>query len=206
MNLKNGLLMSKNKGGCLMTLIEDKVLIGGIKQRILTVWTDLSNHILLIVHGGPGSPDRPLVCQYNSCLSERYNVICWDQRCSGLTYTRKRKKESLTTELMLSDLKEVVEFLLNKFGQKKLFLAGHSWGAYLGLWFASEYPQYIDYYIGTGQGISSRLDEVEKYKFVMGQATEKVQNRTVSRLLAFGKQGVELIHVITQRQAHLWEN
>ncbi len=166
---------------------EEKILIGGIKQSIFTMCTDKSNPILLIVHGGPGSPDRPLVRKYNSTLAKDFTVVCWDQRCSGLSYTKESKAQPLTVELMLSDLKEVIEYLLSEYGQEKLYLAGHSWGAYLGLWFASLYPDYLHYYIGTGQGISSKKDEIEKYDFVLSQARKRNDRRCVAKLSGYGK-------------------
>lgn len=166
---------------------KETIIIGGIKQNILTLYTNINNPILLILHGGPGSPDRPLVCEYNSELANNFTVVCWDQRCSGLSYTRESKLIPLTTELVLSDLKELVEYLLKKFDKEKLFLSGHSWGAYLGLWFASKYPEYLHYYIGTGQGISSRLDEIEKYNFVLSEAIRTNDRKYVNRLLEYGK-------------------
>ncbi|MCM1364506.1 MAG: alpha/beta hydrolase [Faecalibacterium sp.] len=166
---------------------KETIIIGGIKQSILTLYTNTANPILLIVHGGPGSPDRPLVCEYNSEIADEFTIVCWDQRCSGLSYTKESKKEPLTTELMLCDLKEIVEYLLKKYNQNKLFLAGHSWGAYLGLWFASKYPELLHYYIGTGQGISSKLDEIEKYNFVLSESDKIDDTKCVNKLLAYGK-------------------
>lgn len=160
--------------------------IGGIKQNILITYTDVNKPILLILHGGPGSPDRPLVNKYNNDLAEDFVIVCWDQRCSGLSFIKESKKTLLTPELMLSDLKELVQFLLNKYNKEKLYIAGHSWGAYLGLWFASEYPEYLYYYIGTGQGISSALDETEKYNFVLTQAQKRNDEKIIERLIFYG--------------------
>ncbi len=140
--------------------------INNSRQNIMTMSTDNANPVLLIIHGGAGSPDRPLVKNYNSELADYYTVVCWEQRGSGLSYT----SEELTIDLMLKDLKSLVEFLRNRYNQDKIYIAGHSWGAYLGLRFSSMYPEYIKYYIGTGQGISSIADEIYKYNFVMNQA------------------------------------
>lgn len=87
---------------------------------------------------------------------------------------------------MLTDLKELTEYLLKKYNRPKIYLSGHSWGAYLGLWFASLYPEYLYYYIGTGQGISSKLDEIEKYKFVITQAKRRNDDKIVNRLVSYG--------------------
>lgn len=171
----------------LMNISEQALHIGGINQNILTLYTNIENPVLLMVHGGPGSPDRPLVCKYNIELADYFTVICWDQRCSGLSYTRESKNQPLSTQLMMSDLRELVEHLLNQYNQKKLYLAGHSWGAYLGLWFSSRYPQYLHHYIGTGQGISSEKDEAEKYRFILCQAKINNDTKTINRLLSYGE-------------------
>lgn len=157
--------------------------INNSRQNIMTMSTDKNNPVLLIVHGGAGSPDRPLVKKYNSELAECYTVVCWDQRGSGLSYT----KEKLTIDLMLSDLKSIVEFLRNRYHQDKIYIAGHSWGAYLGLRFSFLCPEYVKYYIGTGQGISSIADEICKYNFVKEQAVIRNDNRVIKKLNRFGE-------------------
>lgn len=149
----------------------------------MTMSTDNANPVLLIIHGGAGSPDRPLVKNYNSELADYYTVVCWEQRGSGLSYT----SEELTIDLMLKDLKILVEFLRNRYNQDKIYIAGHSWGAYLGLRFSSMYPEYIKYYIGTGQGISSIADEIYKYNFVMNQAVIRNDKKIIKQLNRFGE-------------------
>ena len=67
--------------------------INGTKQNILVLYEQLSNPILLIVHGGPGSPDRPLVRRNNSPLTKCFTVVCWDQRGAGLSYTVANTKD-----------------------------------------------------------------------------------------------------------------
>lgn len=156
--------------------------INNFSQNIMTISSDDSNPVLLIIHGGAGSPDRPLVKKYNSELAEYYTVVCWDQRGSGLSYT----KEDLTIDIMLNDLKSVVEFLRNRYNQSKIYIAGHSWGAYLGLRFSFMHPEYVKYYIGTGQGISSFVDEFYKYNFVKKQAELRNDTEVIKKLVDFG--------------------
>lgn len=145
--------------------------------------SNVRNPVLLIVHGGAGSPDRPLVRKYNCELADYYTVICWDQRGAGLSYSN----DELTIDLMLDDLKSVVEYLCRKYDQDKIYLAGHSWGAYLGLRFTGIYPEYVKYYIGTGQGISSMVDELDKYNFVKEQAIKRNEKNVILRLNHFGE-------------------
>lgn len=157
--------------------------INNSRQNIMTMSTDNANPVLLIIHGGAGSPYRPLVKNYNSELADYYTVVCWEQRGSGLSYT----SEELTIDLMLKDLKSLVEFLRNRYNQDKIYIAGHSWGAYLGLRFSSMYPEYIKYYIGTGQGVSSIADEIYKYNFVMNQAVIRNDKKIIKQLNRFGE-------------------
>lgn len=166
-----------------MRIETNYIYLNHLQQNIMTISTNEDNPILLIVHGGAGSPDRPLVKKYNGDISDYYTVVCWDQRGSGLSYTN----ELLTIEVMLADLKAVVEYLREKYRQDKIYIAGHSWGAYLGLRFANMYPEYVKYYIGTGQGISSIVDELDKYNFVKEQAFKRNDEKVLAKLNHFGK-------------------
>ncbi|HIW86564.1 MAG TPA: hypothetical protein IAA48_08735 [Candidatus Eubacterium faecipullorum] len=87
-----------------------------------------------------------------------------------------------------------------------MYIAGHSWGAYLGLWFASEYPEYLYYYIGTGQGISSALDETEKYNFVLTQTQKRNDEKIIERLIFMALHSVEFMLMIIIQQVIMWEN
>lgn len=165
-----------------LNITSEYIKINNLKQNIMTISTNTSNPVLLILHGGAGSPDRPLVQKYNSALADYYTVICWDQRGSGFSYTN----ENLTIDKMLDDLKSVAEYLRDKYKQDKIYIAGHSWGAYLGLRFANKYPEYVKYYIGTSQGISSWVDEIDKNNFVREQAIKRKDKKALSRLNYFG--------------------
>lgn len=176
-------MCASKEGGAIMRTTTEYVHINNSLQNIMTMSTDDSNPVLLILHGGAGSPDRPLVKKYNSDLADYYTVVCWDQRGSGFSYS----KEQLTIDVMLADLKGVVTYLREKYHQDKIYIAGHSWGAYLGLRFVSLHPEYVQYYIGTGQGISSFADEIDKYNFVREQAIKRHDEKTLSKLNYYGK-------------------
>ena len=162
--------------------MDESVEINGLRQSLMTMCTDENNPVLLIVHGGSGTPDRPLVQHFSKELAEVYTVVCWDQRGSGFSYT----KEPFNIDMLLADLKAVVEYLRNKYRQDKIYIAGHSWGAYLGLRFTALFPDYVKYYIGTGQFIASSIDEIERFRFVREQALKNKDLRTVRKLDAFG--------------------
>ena len=71
-----------------MEIFDQYIEINNSRQNIMTMRTNRENPVLLIVHGGAGLPDRPLVKQYSSELAEYYTVICWDQRGCGLSCSK----------------------------------------------------------------------------------------------------------------------
>lgn len=165
------------------TPVTEYININNSRQNIMTMSTNADNPVLLIVHGGPGCPDRPLVLNCSSELASYYTVVCWDQRGSGLSYTR----EHLSVDIMIDDLKAVTEYLREKYNREKIYVAGHSWGAYLALRFVSMYPEYVKYYIGTGQEISVIKSEADRYRFVKESAEKKKDVRTLRKLERFGE-------------------
>ena len=165
-----------------MNIINEYIEINGERQSLLTMRTDVNNPVLLIIHGGAGLPDRPLVQHCSKALADCYTVVCWDQRGCGFSYT----KGPLSIELLLGDLKAVVEYLQKTYRKDKIYIAGHSWGSYLGLRFAAMYPEYVQYYIGTGQHISCIQDEIDRYRFVCEQARQHNDAGVLKKLDHFG--------------------
>ena len=62
--------------------IEDRE-INGVAQRLVIRGKDISNPILLRVHGGPGlSHFPPIYRHFNTSLEDAFIVCYWDQRGS----------------------------------------------------------------------------------------------------------------------------
>jgi pimeloyl-ACP methyl ester carboxylesterase len=146
--------------------------IGGIPQWISIRGSDRSNPILLFVHGGPGSPMMPLSWTFQRPWEDFFTVVQWDQRGAGKTFAaaRGRPDPALTVERMQSDTEELIEWLLRTYGQKRLFLMAHSWGSILGVKVAQHRPELLYAYIGVGQVINGRQNEVVGYNQVLAQA------------------------------------
>ena len=166
-----------------MNIFDEYIEINNSRQNIMVMSSCFENPVLLIVHGGPGIPDRPLVRNYSSELAEYYTVVCWDQRGSGLSYS----KEHLSVDMMLSDMEAVVVYLTKKYNQEKIYIAGHSWGAYLALQFVSKHPEYVKYYIGTSQEISVIKSEIDRYRFLRENAVKKNKKSVLRMLDRFGE-------------------
>jgi len=130
--------------------------IGGIDQFLNIRGNDRSNPVILVLHGGPGSPISFLASCWQKSLEKEYTLVNWDQRGSGRTAVADRRNktpEVLGTDIFLSDLDELAEFLKDRFGQEKIYLLGHSWGTILGSLYVKSHPENIRAYIGVGQAV-----------------------------------------------------
>lgn len=59
---------------------------------------DISNPVLLFVHGGPGMPEYWLTEKYPTGLEKYFTVVWWDQRGAGLSYSSDIPAKTMTTE------------------------------------------------------------------------------------------------------------
>jgi pimeloyl-ACP methyl ester carboxylesterase len=87
----------------------------------LRTYGDPSRPALILVHGGPGGDVRGMLPL--AALSDRYHVIAYDHRGSGLS--ERVPEETLTLWQVLADL----QFVADAFSpDRPVTLVGHSWG------------------------------------------------------------------------------
>lgn len=165
----------------------EAVQIGGIKQYLYIRGENKNNPILLYVHGGPGSSMIPFMTLFQKEWEKDFTVVQWDQRNAGKTYAANDPKKvtpTATVTQMLADTLEVVKHLISKFHQEKIVLLGHSWGSVLGSLFVKKYPQYVAYYIGVGQVVNFRENEVVGFNKALECATEANNAKDIKALRA----------------------
>ncbi len=163
-----------------MTFVE----IGGVEQWILVRGKSVDNPVLLILHGGPGSPEAPMFNYYNRELEDRFVVVNWDQRGAGKS--RDVPDESISVDQIIADTHDLTQYLKDRFSQKKIYLLGHSWGSFLGIRVASLSPDDYYAYIGTGQLGNQANSELESYQFVLQKAHEMNNEEAIQQLEAMG--------------------
>lgn len=126
--------------------------IGGVKQYIQVRGEDMANPVMLVLHGGPGSPMSFYSYYWQKPLENDYTIVQWDQRGSGRTYyANEAVAGGPAFGTMLSDLDALVDSLRETYGQEKIIILGHSWGTVLGSTYALEHPEKVAAYIGVGQ-------------------------------------------------------
>jgi len=142
--------------------------------------------ILLIQHGGPGSPCMSMFRKINKQLESSFIVVTWDQRGTGRSYSSQVTKESMTIEQLVSDTHQLTLYLKKRFNREKIFILGHSWGATLSLKVVSEYPEDYFAYFSVSQFINAELNEALSYKFTVDKATELNDKKSLKKLAAIG--------------------
>lgn len=163
--------------------------IGGIRQSFLIRGADTANPVLLYIHGGPGKGEMPLISSYNRELENHFTVVTWDQRGAGRTNRIFRPVKDFTLESYISDVHEATRYVQERLNKSKVFLAGHSWGALLGIQAAYRYPD--DYYAFTaiGQPVGMWENIVLAYRKALKFATENGNKKIIRKLEQSGIDG-----------------
>lgn len=185
----------------------ETVPIGGIGQVVSIRSQDLRNPVLIYLHGGPGFVEMPLDWWWNRGWDEYFTVVQWDQRNAGKTYVASGPSDpaSLTPERFQRDAEELVRWALKRFGKRKVFVLGHSWGSMLGLKLAARHPEWLHAYIGMGQATNSPESERRGWIWTMAQARADGNARAVAELQAIApyaeKPGpIPVKSILTQRK------
>jgi pimeloyl-ACP methyl ester carboxylesterase len=90
----------------------------------------------------------------------------------------------MTLEQMISDTKEVTNYLRKRFGQNKIYLMGHSGGTFIGIQVAAQAPELYNAYIGVAQMSNQLVSEKLAYEYMLKQFRERGNNKMVRKLEA----------------------
>ena len=154
--------------------------INGVDQGMFIKSKDVTHPVLLYLHGG--MPDYFLTQKYPTGLEDYFTVVWWEQRGSGLSYSANIPPESMSLEQMISDTKEVTNYLRKRFGQEKIYLMGHSGGTFIGLQVAARAPELYHAYIGVAQMSYQLKSERLAYEYMLKQFKEKGNKKMVRKL------------------------
>lgn len=165
---------------------KEVITLGGVPQNIRIRTCDENLPVLLFLHGGPGVCDRFWVMSSQSGLAEVATMVCWDQRCAGLSYNAKQDYSKLSVSLMVEDAAELAVYLRERFNKEKIFVVGHSWGTLLGVLTVQKYPSYFAAYIGMGQFVDGPENETISYEFVLEEAKKRGNKKALSDLEKIG--------------------
>jgi len=171
-------------GSALPGSLSDKIFVevNGLKQGMFIKSRDVTNPVLLYLHGG--MPDYFLTEKYPTGLEDHFTVVWWEQRGSGISYSPDIPREAKTLEQMISDTLEVTNYLRRRFGVEKIYLMGHSGGTFIGIQAASRRPDLYYAYIGVAQISNQLKSEVLAYDFMLEQFKANGNTEMVRKLEA----------------------
>jgi pimeloyl-ACP methyl ester carboxylesterase len=164
--------------------ISEKIFIdiNGVRQGMFIKSKNAANPVLLYLHGG--MPDYFLTEKYPTGLENYFTTVWWEQRGSGLSYSKSIPYGTMTPEQMISDTKEITNYLRKRFKKGKIYLMGHSGGTFVGIQTATMYPELYSAYLGAAQISNQLRSEKLAYDFMLGQFREKGDLRMVKKLEA----------------------
>jgi pimeloyl-ACP methyl ester carboxylesterase len=142
-----------------------RVNINGVEQGMFIKGRDVSNPVLLYLHGG--IPDHFLNERYPSGLDEYFTVVWWEQRGSGMSYSADLRPETVNLEQLVSDTLTLTNHLRQRFGQEKIYLMGRSGGTIIGIQAAARAPQAYVAYIAMAQITNQLQSEKLAYSYML---------------------------------------
>lgn len=164
--------------------VEDKsfIKLGGEKQYVEIMGDSDKNPVLLFIHGGPGWPQTPQLRYFNADLTKDFTLVAWDQRGAGKSFMENPAPKNVSLEQITADAHELTQKLKEKFGQKKIYLAGYSWGSIVGMNLVQKYADDYHAYIGIGQVINMKRGMEISQEWLAQQAKEKGDKEALKTL------------------------
>ena len=131
----------------------ETISLGGVEQGISVRGTDRDNPVLLFLHGGPGVPEMP-VAWLNDDLEKEFTVVQWDERGAGKSSGKKIDYDDLTSDKVVRDALELTRKIRKRFGDRKVYLVGFSFGSLVGVQAVAREPEHYVAYVGLSQLIN----------------------------------------------------
>ena len=162
--------------------------VGGIEQWITIKGRDRANPVLLVLHGGPGNAWSPFADAMFADWDREFTLVQWDQRGAGRTFGKSGPgiANTMTVEQMVQDGIEVASYLRGHLGHDRVFLAGGSWGATLGLQMVQSRPDLFHAMVGFSPLINVRASMTVGYGKVLQMARAAGDQPAIDALSALG--------------------
>lgn len=162
----------------------ERILLGGVLQTIRIRGDDRAhNPVLLFVHGGPGVPEMS-VAHHNSELERSFTIVQWDQRGAGKSF--RFHTPGIRLEQFIRDTLELSRALQRRFGGRKIYLAGYSWGSLVAARAVAREPELFAAYIGISQLVHIPEAERTLYAGALAEARDRKLVKAVRDLQLAG--------------------
>ena len=159
----------------------EKVKLGGSEEWITIRGKDSHNPVLLFLAGGPGGSQLASERRALAGLEDHFVVVNWDQPGAGKSFDAVDRSK-LTPDRYITDTRELVLNLQQRFGKEKVYVLGESWGSALGIMVVQRYPELFHAFIGTGQMVAFLENDLICYDFALRLAAERGDKKKVEQL------------------------
>ncbi len=159
----------------------EKVKLGGSEEWISIRGKDSRNPVLLFLAGGPGGSQLVAARRTLAGLEDRFVVVNWEQPGAGKSFDAVDRSK-LTPDRYITDTRELVLNLRQRFGKEKVYVLGESWGSALGIMVVQRYPDLFHAFIGTGQMVAFLENDRICYDFALRLAAERGDTKQVEKL------------------------
>jgi proline iminopeptidase len=159
--------------------------IDGTKQWISIRGLNRANPVLLVIHGGPGSPIMASSWAFQKPWEDFFTVVEWDQRGVGKNARSTDTTAvgpTLSNERLTRDAEEVVAYVRRRLNKDRIVVLGFSWGSILGSRLAKRRPEWLHAYVGVGQ--SAADGERYLYEAIVRIATARRDTAATRELAA----------------------
>ncbi|MFC7623886.1 alpha/beta fold hydrolase [Microlunatus sp. GCM10028923] len=150
--------------------------LGGSPQVVSLRGRDRRNPVLIMVHGGPGTPLSATSWMWQRPLEEHLTVIQYDQRGAGRSFQHDdpdRLRDAISLDHCARDTVELAELITAEFGVERVLLAGHSWGTAVATRAALLRPDLFSAYLGVCQIASTAAGEAESWRWARAEADRR---------------------------------
>lgn len=158
--------------------------IGGVTQWIQIRGESADNPVMLVLHGGPGSPYAVFTTLITS-WERHVTVVQWDRRGCGKTRAR-GTKATVPFEQHIDDAVEVVEFLRTHLGKDRVILMAGSMGTIVGLPLVQRRPDLFSALVTTDLYANMHRNEALGYERCLDRVTAAGNARAVRQLREIG--------------------
>ncbi|MFJ3309333.1 alpha/beta fold hydrolase [Streptomyces sp. NPDC086549] len=161
--------------------------IGGIEQWLSVRGDDVSNPVLVEVHGGPGSVTSIFTARTRA-WEEHFTLVRWDMRGAGKTLRRggAQGQGELTYQRLYQDALEVVDHVRARLGVERVVLVGHSLGTGFGVRLIRDHPERFSAYVGIDQNIYDGGRDGSAYKELLERLRAAGRDKQVAEVEAMG--------------------
>jgi pimeloyl-ACP methyl ester carboxylesterase len=154
--------------------------INGMEQGMIIKSKDSTHPVLLYLHGGV--PDYFLTKKYPTGLEDYFTVVWWERRGSGLSFNANVSPKAITLEQLISDTKEVTNYLRKRFAKEKIYLMGRSGGTFIGIQAAAQTPELYFAYIAVAQMTDQLKSEQLAHEYMLEQFKKKGKEKMIRKL------------------------